>query len=106
MRTAAVIIARKEAERFLKRIAEYEETENFTDTHSVVGCKEAAAVKRASMDLTRALADLRGNNKKDKYVPEEKCKTCKHYKTFGVSSKCLGCDFNNHYEPKKETKSV
>ena len=60
MKTAAVITARKEAERFLKRIAEYEETENFkNENFSFVSCKRAAAVKRSSMDLSRALSDLR-----------------------------------------------
>ena len=59
MTPAAVITARKEAERFLKRIAEYEETENFKNDSSITGCKQAAAVKRSSMDLSRALSDLR-----------------------------------------------
>ncbi len=60
MTPAAVITARMEAERFLKKLAEYEETDNFkgliSDIHP---CKERAAVKRASMDLSRALSDLR-----------------------------------------------
>lgn len=59
MKTVAVITARMEAERFLKRIAEYETTDNFKNEYSVTGCKQAAAVKRASMDLSRALSDLR-----------------------------------------------
>jgi hypothetical protein len=31
---------------------------------TITGCKETAAAKRASMDLSRALADLRGNNRR------------------------------------------
>ena len=49
----------EEAERFLKRAKEleaaYEKDLEFYCYH----LKEQAAVKRASMDLTRALADLR-----------------------------------------------
>lgn len=60
MKPAAVIIARKEAERFLKKLSEYEETPTFKEqTYEWARCKERAAVKRSSMDLTRALSDLR-----------------------------------------------
>ena len=59
MKSAAVIAARLEAERFLRKVAEYEETKEFERGYSIGGCKQSAAVKRASMDLTRVLADLR-----------------------------------------------
>jgi hypothetical protein len=65
--------AHREARRFLERIDELEERLNElplddksnspeTEPRKMLifsGCKETAAVKRASMDLTRALADLR-----------------------------------------------
>lgn len=59
MKSKSVIAARLEAERFLRKIAQYEETEDFKNEYSVTGCKQAAAVKRSSMDLSRALSDLR-----------------------------------------------
>ncbi len=52
--------AELEAKRFLKKVKEYKETENYgTDRFSWVPCKERATVKRASMDLTRALSKMR-----------------------------------------------
>jgi hypothetical protein len=56
----------KEAERFLlaaraaeKRLAQ----ENYIgDIIPVMGCKETGAVRRASMDLTRSLAELRSSD--------------------------------------------
>lgn len=50
----------EEAERFLKRAKELEEVGKNKDVEGYYhDYKEQAAVKRASMDLTRALADLR-----------------------------------------------
>lgn len=51
-----VIVAKQEAERFLRMLAAYEACA----THSTFdACPDRAAAKRASMDLTRALAKLR-----------------------------------------------
>jgi hypothetical protein len=46
------LIAEEEAKRFLERVQAYKEADKYSN-------KESAAMKRASMDLTRALADLR-----------------------------------------------
>lgn len=53
--------AKAEAKRFLKRVTELEEmrARNKGDMWSAYGMKEHGAVKRASLDLTRALAKLR-----------------------------------------------
>ncbi len=56
--------AKIEAERFLKRVSEWEIVQGNTYTcggytFNANTPKENAAVKRASMDLTRALATLR-----------------------------------------------
>lgn len=56
--------ARAEAVRFLDRLTELElaivDLNRVTMKHwGIIGCPESAAVKRASMDLTRALAKLR-----------------------------------------------
>lgn len=54
--------AKLEAERFLQRVAELEKIRAETPSDYVPRFpKEQAAVKRASMDLTRALAELRNN---------------------------------------------
>ena len=47
-----------EAKRFIKKagIAQKKMKE---DSYAICGCKETGAVKRASMDLTRVLAELR-----------------------------------------------
>ena len=48
----------REAKRFLERV--YQARERIkTDSFARYGCKETAAVKRASMDLSRALTELR-----------------------------------------------
>lgn len=47
-----VLIAEEEAERFLDRVQAYKKADKNSN-------KESAAMKRASMDLTRALADVR-----------------------------------------------
>jgi len=60
--------ARIEAARFLKKVAELENKVNRrkrtvgkdgVDGIFFFGCKETAAVKRASLDLSRALTELR-----------------------------------------------
>lgn len=63
--------AELEARRFLKRIAEYKEatavdhvyeyvpSSMVSDPYCGAGCKQRAAIRRASMDLTRALAKMR-----------------------------------------------
>lgn len=59
----AYIEARQEARRFLLRLSELEErlaTDDYARKYvSIIGCKETAAVKRASLDLSRSLAKLR-----------------------------------------------
>lgn len=55
--------ARHEALRFLARcdelIERYDSDEHFRRYMEITGFKETAAVKRASIDLSRALSDLR-----------------------------------------------
>lgn len=57
------IDARKEAQRFIGKLDELQDRADrdghFARFMDITGGKETAAVKRASMDLTRALADLR-----------------------------------------------
>ena len=49
----------KEAERFIERVKKLQSVNTGTGDDFWWNNKEQAAVKRASMDLTRALADLR-----------------------------------------------
>ena len=54
--------AKEEALRFLKRVEELEDENEVSSIHApsyYIGSKKTGAVKRASMDLTRALAELR-----------------------------------------------
>ena len=55
--------ARHEAERFMARCEElierYENDQHFRRYMEISGFKETGAVKRASLDLSRALSDLR-----------------------------------------------
>jgi len=46
---------------FVRRAKELEEAIAVKPCWDITGCRESAAVRRASMDLTRALADLRQN---------------------------------------------
>ena len=46
---------------FVRRAKELEKVMPLKSGWSDEGCRESAAVRRASMDLTRALADLRQN---------------------------------------------
>ena len=48
----------KECNRFIKK-ARKAKTRLLNDKFAEYGCKETSAVRRASMDLTRALAELR-----------------------------------------------
>ena len=50
-----IMVAKQEAKRFLSRVKEYEEHGSKDDWT----CRKRAAVKRASMDLSNALADVR-----------------------------------------------
>lgn len=62
MNKDTVIEAKAEVNRFLKRLEELEKTGNYKEGkgYSEVGyCPESAALRRASMDLTRSLAKLR-----------------------------------------------
>jgi hypothetical protein len=57
-----IIEAENEVKRFLQRLKELKETEEYkaeSSRYSISGCTESGAVRRASMDLTRALAKLR-----------------------------------------------
>lgn len=51
-----IAIAKAEAERFLRAVRAYNENPPELD---FIGTKESGAVRRASMDLTRALAAMR-----------------------------------------------
>lgn len=52
---ARITEAEAEAKRFLRRVKEYRDAIKEPGTHP----RQNAAVKRASMDLSRALADVR-----------------------------------------------
>lgn len=56
MKAKQIMIAAAEAKRFLVKVREYEEN---PPAHDFIGTKETGSIRRASMDLTRALADLR-----------------------------------------------
>ena len=51
-----IAIAADEAKRFLKRFNDYKEN---PPDYRFVGTKETSALRRSSMDLTRALSDMR-----------------------------------------------
>ena len=51
--------AKAEAKRFLKRVEEYEKAQKEKYASWADTPKESGAVRRASMDLTRSLANLR-----------------------------------------------
>jgi len=62
MNAAKVALAIAEAERFLIRadaVRRSKASQFGTETHYMYCPKESGAMKRASMDLTRALAELR-----------------------------------------------
>jgi hypothetical protein len=61
MKIQAIWDAEFEAKRFLERIAELENSETYGKNQrwNLPASPETAAVRRASMDLTRALARMR-----------------------------------------------
>ena len=64
MRPSGIKKAEKEAERFLNRVKELRETDQLPKVITekdwcMAGSKETGAVRRASLDLTRALAAMR-----------------------------------------------
>lgn len=56
MNAKKIAVAAAEAKRFLERVRAYHEN---PPEYEFSGSKEGGALKRASMDLTRALAELR-----------------------------------------------
>lgn len=59
MRSASIDVVKIEMERLYDQISRLQRMEGKQDCYG--GSKYTAAVRRASMDLTRALADLRGS---------------------------------------------
>jgi len=59
MRDETIQIAADEARRFLKRVRAYQKRRTHDNMMLIVGSREAGDVRRSSMDLTRALADMR-----------------------------------------------
>ena len=62
MKIETIDVAIKEAERFLKKAKECKKAATKSRTNAFVwyfSGKETASMKRSSMDLSRALADLR-----------------------------------------------
>ena len=63
MKHANILAAEKEAERFLEMVQQYRDRYNsdaeFRKFCEMVGYRETGAVRRSSMDLTRALSDMR-----------------------------------------------
>lgn len=64
MNREGIRVAIKEAERFLNTATDFEKLVHSqrNDTYSSSNPKESGAVRRASMDLTRALANMRKAN--------------------------------------------
>lgn len=52
-------VAIAEAERFLAKAKALQDRRAKKDLYDFQGCKESGAMRRASLDLTRALSDLR-----------------------------------------------
>ena len=59
MNTKTLKAAKAEAKRFLDAVSAFEKAEAEKAEHYYSTPRQSGAVKRASMDLTRALADLR-----------------------------------------------
>jgi hypothetical protein len=62
MNKETIIEAENEVKRFLQRLKELKETDEYksdSSRYSITGCTESGAIRRASMDLSRALAKLR-----------------------------------------------
>lgn len=62
MNRAKINAAVLEAKRFLSRHKEYESAIKTLNGYSYIGTKESGALRRASMDLTRSLAEMRKPN--------------------------------------------
>lgn len=58
MKREEILKAESEAIRFLRTVGDLKERLD-DDRYALYGCRESASVKRASMDLTNALADMR-----------------------------------------------
>jgi hypothetical protein len=63
MKHANILAAEKEAQRFLEAVKAYrhrrDTDEYFAMYSEITGGRETATVRRASMDLTHALSDMR-----------------------------------------------
>ena len=59
MTEAKVKAAEAEARRFLERAAAWRKAEKERQTYGYGGSKESGALRRASLDLTRSLAEMR-----------------------------------------------
>ena len=59
MKDETIQVAADEARRFLRRVRVYQKRRAHDALMLICGSPEAAAVRRSSMDLTRALADMR-----------------------------------------------
>lgn len=64
MNRDGIVAAKNEAKRFLICVAKFHnriaDDEEFYRYWNITGGKETAAIKRASLDLTRALSAMRG----------------------------------------------
>lgn len=58
MEKSKIIEAKKEAQRFINKVDEFEKRYK-NQPFALYGSKESGAVRRSSMDLTRALANMR-----------------------------------------------
>lgn len=54
-----IAVAKSEAKRFLEKLRIYEEATYGCDDPAYMHPKESGALRRSSMDLTRALAEMR-----------------------------------------------
>ena len=65
MKRLALVIAVDEAKRFIAKAEDYfdrekdERGDRKDNQYALYGCKESGAVKRSSLDLSRALANMR-----------------------------------------------
>lgn len=59
MNAKKLAVAKAEAKRFLATVKALEERCTLDDIYEFTGCRESGACRRASLDLTRALAELR-----------------------------------------------
>jgi hypothetical protein len=59
MNSVKIKAAVAEAKRFIAAAKALEDRREKRDLYDFQGCRESGAVRRASLDLTRALADMR-----------------------------------------------